>query len=30
MTIKILAGIKGYVANLAIPDEEVIASYHQF
>jgi len=24
-----LAGIKGYVTNLDIPDEEVIASYHQ-
>lgn len=26
---KALAGIKGYVTNLAIPDEQVIASYHQ-
>jgi transposase len=26
---KILAGIKGYVTNLAVPDEQVIASYHQ-
>ncbi len=26
---KALAGIKGYVANLAIPDEQVISSYHQ-
>ena len=26
---KILAGIKGYVTNLAIPDEEVVTSYHQ-
>ncbi len=24
-----LAGIKGYVTNLAIPDEQVIGSYHQ-
>ena len=24
-----LAGIKGYVTNLVIPDEEVIAFYHQ-
>ena len=24
-----LAGVKGYVTNLAIPDEQVIASYHQ-
>lgn len=24
-----LAGIKGYVTNLDIPDEEVIACYHQ-
>lgn len=24
-----LVGIKGYVTNLAIPDEQVIASYHQ-
>ena len=26
---KALAGIKGYVTNLDIPDEEVIAYYHQ-
>ena len=26
---KALAGIKGYVTNLDIPDEEVIANYHQ-
>ena len=26
---KMLAGIKGYVTNLAVPDEEVITSYHQ-
>ena len=26
---KSLAGIKGYVTNLDIPDEEVIAYYHQ-
>jgi len=26
---KALAGVKGYVTNLAIPDEQVIASYHQ-
>lgn len=26
---KMTAGIKGYVTNLTIPDEEVIASYHQ-
>ncbi len=26
---KSLAGIKGYVTNLAIPDEQVIVSYHQ-
>ncbi len=26
---KSLAGIKGYVTNLDIPDEEVIANYHQ-
>ena len=26
---KSLAGIKGYVTNLGIPDEEVIAYYHQ-
>ncbi|HUD44128.1 MAG TPA: IS1634 family transposase [Patescibacteria group bacterium] len=26
---KMLAGIKGYVTNLAVPDEQVIASYHQ-
>jgi len=26
---KALAGIKGYVTNLNIPDEQVIASYHQ-
>ena len=26
---KALAGIKGYVTNLAIPDEQVIVSYHQ-
>lgn len=26
---KVLAGIKGYVTNLDIPDEEVIAYYHQ-
>jgi transposase len=26
---KALAGIKGYVTNLSIPDEQVIASYHQ-
>jgi hypothetical protein len=26
---KALAGIKGYVTNLAIPDEQVISSYHQ-
>lgn len=26
---KTLAGIKGYVTNLEIPDEEVIACYHQ-
>jgi hypothetical protein len=24
-----LAGVKGYVTNLAVPDEQVIASYHQ-
>ena len=24
-----LAGVKGYVTNLDIPDEEVIANYHQ-
>jgi hypothetical protein len=27
--VKALAGVKGYVTNLAIPDEQVIASYHQ-
>jgi len=26
---KALAGVKGYVTNLAVPDEQVIASYHQ-
>ena len=26
---KALAGVKGYVTNLDIPDEQVIASYHQ-
>ncbi len=26
---KLLAGIKGYVTNLAAPDEQVIVSYHQ-
>jgi transposase len=26
---KALIGVKGYVTNLAIPDEQVIASYHQ-
>jgi transposase len=26
---KALAGIKGYVTNLDVPDEQVIASYHQ-
>ncbi len=26
---KMLAGIKGYVTNLAVPDEQVITSYHQ-
>lgn len=26
---KALAGIKGYVTNLAIPNEQVISSYHQ-
>ncbi len=26
---KTLAGIKGYVTNLAVPDEQIIASYHQ-
>ena len=26
---KALAGIKGYVTNLVVPDEQVIASYHQ-
>jgi hypothetical protein len=26
---KVLAGIKGYVTNLDIPDEQVIAAYHQ-
>lgn len=26
---KALAGVKGYVTNLAIPDEQVIDSYHQ-
>jgi len=26
---RVLAGIKGYVTNLDIPDEEVVAYYHQ-
>lgn len=26
---KLLAGIKGYVTNLTVPDEQVIVSYHQ-
>jgi hypothetical protein len=26
---KALVGVKGYVTNLAVPDEQVIASYHQ-
>jgi Transposase DDE domain len=26
---KMLAGIKGYVTNLSVPDEQVITSYHQ-
>jgi transposase len=26
---KALTGVKGYVTNLAVPDEQVIASYHQ-
>jgi transposase len=26
---KLLAGIKGYVTNLAAPDEQIVASYHQ-
>jgi transposase len=26
---KALAGVKGYVTNLAVPDDQVIASYHQ-
>src|SRR4030042_2639299 len=26
---KALIGIKGYVTNLAVPDDQVIASYHQ-
>jgi hypothetical protein len=26
---KALVGVKGYVTNLAVPDEQIIASYHQ-
>lgn len=26
---RMLAGIKGYVTNLSVPDEQIIASYHQ-